>query len=248
MCLLLSSKAQFYADSIPDFSLETAKNLAKEGRLVIVEDFEDFRYSKCAKAVAKEFGFKIVGNPENGSCTPNYDILADIEAFNVFMNQSLVEKLGETWRDRFDSSVLKCVGNFCCTSADLDSFFCREQFFSGFLFDHKSSLLNEAQKCIIANILVEMMNKYPKLVLKLDGASSFDEKDVFGKLAFNRALVIKQFLVSKGINPKRLMIASSGIERNIFKREPRDKCSFQRKNRNVKISFVSFDFQTNKTK
>jgi outer membrane protein OmpA-like peptidoglycan-associated protein len=61
-------------------------------------------------------------------------------------------------------------------------------------------------------------------------------------------LVIKQFLVSKGINPKRLMIASSGIERNIFKREPRDKCSFQRKNRNVKISFVSFDFQTNKTK
>ena len=248
MCLTLSSKAQFYVDSIPDFSIETAKNLAKKGRLLIIEDFEDFRYTKCAKTVAKELGFKIVGNPENGSCIPNYGILSDIYTFNGFMNQRLTEKLGENWRIKFDSSVLTCVQYFCCTTADLDSFFCREQFFSGFLFDHKSSLLNEAQKCIIANILIEMMNIYPKLVLKLDGASSFDEKDISGKLALNRALTIKQFLVSKGINAKRLIIGSSGTKRNIFKREPRDKCSFQRKNRSVKISFVSNDFQINKTK
>ncbi len=248
MCLVLSSKAQFYADSIPDFSLETAKNLAKKGRLVIVEEFEDFRYSKCAIAVAKELGFKIVGNPENGSCSPNYDILADIEAFNVFMNQRLVEKLGETWRDRFDSSVLKCVGNFCCTTADLDSFFGRVEAFPDFLFDYKSSMLNEAQKCIITNTLLDIMNTYPKFVFKIDGASSFDEKDVSGKLALNRALVIKQFLVSKGINPKRLITVSSGTKRNIFKREPRAKCSFQRRNRSVTISFVSNDFQINKTK
>lgn len=30
MCLMLSSKAQFYVDSIPDFSIETAKKLAKK--------------------------------------------------------------------------------------------------------------------------------------------------------------------------------------------------------------------------
>lgn len=248
ICLVLSAKAQFYADSIPDFSLETAKNLAKKGRLVIVKNFEDFRYTNCAKAIAKEFGFKIIGNPENGSCSPNYDILVDIEAFNVFMNQRLVEKLGENWRVKFDSSVLTCVGNFCCTTADLDSFFGRVEAFPDFLFDHKSSLLNEAQKCIITNTLLDIMNIYPMLVFKLDGASSYDEKDVSGKLALNRALVIKQFLVSKGINPKRLIVTSSGTQRNIFRKEPRAKCSFQRKNRSVKISFVSNDFQINKTK
>ncbi len=249
MCFVFISKAQFYVDSIPDFSLETAKNLAKKGRLVIVEDFEDFRYSKCAKAVAKELGFKIVGNPENGLCTPNYDILADIEAFNVFMNQSLVEKLGKNWRVKFDSSVLTCVGNFCCTTADLDSFFGREeQVFPDFLFNHKSFLLNETQKCIITNTLLDIMNIYPMLVFKLDGTSSFDEKDVSGKLALNRALAIKQFLVSKGINPKRLIVISSGTKRNIFKSEPRAKCSFQRRNRRVTISVVSNSFPINKTK
>lgn len=193
-------------------------------------------------------GFKIVDNPESGYCTPNYDILADIEAFNVFMSQRLAEKLGENWRVKFDSSVLICVGNFCCTTADLDSFLCREQFFSGFLFDHKSSMLNEAQKCIIANTLLDVFKTYPKFVFKLDGASSFDEKDVSGKLAMNRALAIKQFLVSKGINPKRLIVTSSGTKRNIFKREPRAKSSFQRRNRSVKISFVSTDFPIKKTK
>jgi outer membrane protein OmpA-like peptidoglycan-associated protein len=246
MCCVLGVKAQFYVDSIPDFSMETAKSLAKKGRLVIVEDFEDFRYTNCAKAIAKELGFKIVDNPESGYCTFNYDILADIDTFNVFMNQKLVEKLGKNWRVKFDSSVLTCVGNFCCTTADLDSFFANEQFFKGYLFDHKSSLLNEAQKCIISNTLLDVLNTYPKFVFKIDGASSFDEKDVSGKLALNRALAIKQFLVSKGINPKRLIVTSSGTKRNIFKREPRDKYSFQRRNRSVTISFVSNDFQLNK--
>lgn len=248
MCLMLSSKAQFYVDSIPDFSLETAKNLAKKGRLVIVKEFEDFRYSKCAIAVAKELGFKIVGDPQSGLCTWDSASTSNKRAFNAFMNERLVEKLGENWRVKFDSSVLTCVGSFCCTTADLDSFFCREQFFSGFLFDHKSSMLNEAQKCIIANTLLDVFKTYPKFVFKLDGASSFDEKDVSGKLAMNRALAIKQFLVSKGINPKRLIVTSSGTKRNIFKREPRAKSSFQRRNRSVKISFVSTDFQINKTK
>lgn len=248
MCFVFISKAQFYVDSIPDFSLETAKNLAKKGRLVIVEEFEDFRYSKCAVAAAKELGFKIVSDPQSGLCTFDSASSSNKRAFNVFMNQRLLEKLGENWRVKFDSSVLTCVENFCCTTAELDSFFCKEQFFSGFLFDHKSSLLNEAQKCIIANILLDLFKTYPKFVFKLDGASSVDEKDDSGKLAMNRALAIKQFLVSKGINPKRLIVTSSGTERNIFKREPRDKCSFQRKNRSVKISFVSFDFSVNKTK
>lgn len=248
MCLMLISKAQFYVDSIPDFSIETAKKLAKKGRLVIVKHFEDFRYTKCAEAVAKKMGFKIVDNPEIGYCTTNSSILSEIATFNDFMNQRLVDKLGENWRVKFDSSVLTCVGNFCCTTAELDSFFCREQFFSGFLFDNNSSMLNEAQKCIIAKTLLDLFKTYPKFVFKLDGASSVDEKDVSGKLALNRALAIKQFLVSKGINPKRLLVTSSGTERNIFKREPRAKCSFQRRNRSVKISFVSTDFSINKTK
>jgi outer membrane protein OmpA-like peptidoglycan-associated protein len=248
MFLVLSSNAQFFEDSIPDFSIDTAKKLAKKGRLVLVEEFKDFRYSKCAKEVAKELGFKIAGNPQRGLCTWDSILSSEIWAFNVFMKQRLVEKLGSDWRVKFDSSVLACVGNFCCTNADLDSFYFRGQFSSGFLFDNESSSLNIAQKCIISNMLVDIMHRYPMLVFKLDGASSFDEKDVTGNLALNRALAVKQFVVSKGINPKRLMISSSGTKSNVFEKQLRDKCSFQRKNRSVIISVISSNFSVKNKK
>lgn len=102
---------------------------------------------------------------------------------------------------------------------------------------------------MVIEILYHELLESPEIMLEIDGHASVLEKDP-EQLSLKRAELIRQILIEKGINPKRISVKGFGIQKlwitnDMIKKakSKEEKMFLHTRNQRVNFRVINWDFK-----
>ena len=206
-------KGDSYVEIIIKCDSESIQKIIKEQTLDTDNDGVLDRDDKC---------IDLAGEIDNNGCPwPDNDNDGVKNAEDSCVDEAgPLENKGCPWADDDEDGVPNkddnCIDeagpkeNNGCPTEPIDFMKFIKSDLNKFLFSTDSSKLNSDNK-ITLEMVKELLGKYPKTSITIEGHASSDGSSNYNqKLSVQRAIIIKEYLISKSIDAKRLNIKGYG--------------------------------------